>query len=83
LCAHFRMWPRALLTPFTDQVDLTDRDRRAYQMYAPTQRYKGLERVGAKFSAAPTPPRQLSDTDHAVTGARGPSTDWPRAVING
>ena len=28
-----RLWPRALLTPFTDAVDLTDADRRAYAMH--------------------------------------------------
>jgi membrane protein len=27
-----RLWPRALLTPFTDAVDLTEADRRAYAM---------------------------------------------------
>ena len=25
-----RLWPRSLRTPFTDHVDLTDADRRAY-----------------------------------------------------
>ncbi len=44
-----RLWPRALLTPFTDAVDLTDADRRAYAMYAQMQRHKGFETVVVRF----------------------------------
>ena len=44
-----RLWPRALLAPFTDAVDLTDADRRAYAMYAQTQRHKGFETVTVRF----------------------------------
>ena len=43
------LWPRALLTPFTDAVDLTDADRRAYAMYAQSQRHKGFETVTVRF----------------------------------
>ncbi|MGZ8743985.1 MAG: YihY/virulence factor BrkB family protein [Nocardioides sp.] len=44
-----RLWPRALLTPFTDAVDLTDADRRAYAHYAMAQRHKGFETVSVRF----------------------------------
>jgi membrane protein len=44
-----RLYPRALLTPFTDAVDLTDADRRAYASYARAQRHKGFERVEVSF----------------------------------
>jgi len=44
-----RLWPRALLTPFTDAVDLTEADRRAYAMYAQMQRHKGFETVSVRF----------------------------------
>ena len=44
-----RLWPRALLTPFTDAVDLTEADRRAYALYAQTQRHKGFESVTVRF----------------------------------
>lgn len=44
-----RLWPRALLTPFTDSVDLTEADRRAYAMYAQMQRHKGFETVTVRF----------------------------------
>ena len=43
------LWPRALLTPFTDDVELTDADRRAYVAYAKAQRHKGFERVDVTF----------------------------------
>src|SRR3954452_16850870 len=44
-----RLWPRALLTPFTDAVDLTEAVRRAYVSYAKAQRHKGFQRVEAAF----------------------------------
>jgi inner membrane protein YhjD len=44
-----RLYPRALLTPFSDAVDLTDADRRAYADYAKAQRHKGFERVQVWF----------------------------------
>jgi membrane protein len=44
-----RLWPRALLTPFTDKVDLTDADRRAYAGYARAQRHKGFETIEIVF----------------------------------
>ncbi|MCD4523875.1 YihY/virulence factor BrkB family protein [Nocardioides sp. cx-173] len=44
-----RLWPRALLTPFTDAVDLTEADRRVYAMYAQMQRHKGFETIIVRF----------------------------------
>jgi len=44
-----KLWPRALATPFTDRVDLTDADRKAYAMYAQSQRHKGFETVSVRF----------------------------------
>jgi YihY family inner membrane protein len=44
-----RLWPRALLTPFTDHVVLTEADRRAYTMYAQTQRFKGFQTITSEF----------------------------------
>ncbi|HET9841300.1 MAG TPA: YihY/virulence factor BrkB family protein [Nocardioides sp.] len=48
-----RLYPRALLTPFTDAVELTDADRRVYREYARAQRHKGFERVHVTFSDPP------------------------------
>ncbi len=50
---HERLWPRALLTPFTDDVDLTEADHRAYRKYAGCERYKGFERVVVSFDGRP------------------------------
>jgi membrane protein len=44
-----RLWPRALLTPFTDDVTLTAGDRAAYASYAETERYKGFQKVDVSF----------------------------------
>ncbi len=46
-----QLWPRALLTPFTDKVDLTEADRRAYASYARMQRHKGFEKVSVTWES--------------------------------
>ena len=43
------LFPRALLTPFTDNVDLTRADQRAYTDAATAQRHKGFESVEVTF----------------------------------
>jgi uncharacterized BrkB/YihY/UPF0761 family membrane protein len=48
-----RLWPRALLTPFTDNVVLTEADRRAYASYARMQRHKGFEKVVVRWEPGP------------------------------
>jgi membrane protein len=48
-----RLWPRALLTPFTDSVELTHADRKAYTSYARAQRHKGFEEVTVSFDKPP------------------------------
>ncbi|HET7328704.1 MAG TPA: YihY/virulence factor BrkB family protein [Nocardioidaceae bacterium] len=44
-----RLYPRALLAPFTDDVDLTDADMRAYTSYANAQRTKDFATVRVRF----------------------------------
>ncbi len=44
-----RLYPRALLTPFTDNVDLTAGDERAYTGQAQAQRAKGFEDIDVTF----------------------------------
>jgi membrane protein len=46
--AH-QLHPRALLTPFTDDVDLTQGDQRAYSDYAEATRSKDFESVDVSF----------------------------------
>jgi YihY family inner membrane protein len=47
------LWPRALLTPFTDRVRLTQADERAYASYAGSERHKGFEEVNVTFHDPP------------------------------
>jgi membrane protein len=54
--------PRSLLTPFTDDVELTHGDRQVYRGQAKAQRSKGFETVDVTFDGA-------ADTDN---------TDLPR-----
>jgi YihY family inner membrane protein len=44
-----RLYPRALLTPFTDNVDLTDADRRAYIEAVNSQQFKGFQSVTVHY----------------------------------
>jgi membrane protein len=55
LCAEINvvrvnhLYPRALLTPFTDDVTLTSGDRKTYTGQAKAQRAKGFEKVDVTF----------------------------------
>jgi membrane protein len=44
-----KLYPRALLTPFTDEVDLTAADERSYTDQAEAQRAKGFEDISVSF----------------------------------
>jgi uncharacterized BrkB/YihY/UPF0761 family membrane protein len=50
-----RLYPRALLTPFTDSVQLTEADEKVYREYAQAQRHKGFERVRVSFEERSDP----------------------------
>ena len=50
-----KLWPRSLLTPFTDRVLLTDGDRRAYTSQVQVQQMKGFEQIDVHFSQPPAP----------------------------
>lgn len=59
ICAEFnavragRLWPRALLAPFTDNAELTPADQRAYTSYAKTERRKGFQNIDVSFGEPP------------------------------
>ena len=44
-----KLYPRALLTPMTDDVDLTEGDRASYAGLARAQRLKGFQKVQVSF----------------------------------
>jgi len=48
-----KLYPRALLTPFTDAVDLTEGDKDAYTGLAEAQRQKGFQDVDVSFGPRP------------------------------
>ena len=52
-----RLWPRSLLTPFTDNVELTHADQRSYRDLAAMQKVKGFEDIDVRFH----PQREDSD----------------------
>jgi membrane protein len=56
-----RLWPRALLTPFTDRVRLTPGDERAYTGYAESERHKGFEVVDVDFERDDAAPGERED----------------------
>jgi membrane protein len=43
------LWPRSLLTPFVEDVDLTGADRRSYTSYASAQQYKDAQSIKVEF----------------------------------
>jgi len=47
--------PRALMTPFTDNVNLTRADEKAYAQYAEAQQSKGFQNVDVTFDKPPAP----------------------------
>ncbi|MEP6816956.1 MAG: YihY/virulence factor BrkB family protein [Marmoricola sp.] len=58
------LYPRALLTPFTDAVELTEADRRAYSAYAEAQRHKGFENVRVTFDQPTDELEAKTDAEH-------------------
>jgi membrane protein len=48
-----RLWPRALLGPFVEEVDLTGADRRSYASYATSQQYRESEDIDVSFRDGP------------------------------
>ncbi len=67
-----KLWPRSLLTPFTDNVQLTDEDQRAYTSYAQAQRNKGFEEIHTHFR-----PPGAHPEEHRTAGSRPPPADEP------
>jgi YihY family inner membrane protein len=50
---EMRLYPRALLTPFTDNVSLTDADQHAYTEQARAQQVKGFQEITVTFDPPP------------------------------
>ncbi|WP_220093582.1 YihY/virulence factor BrkB family protein [Flexivirga caeni] len=63
-----RLWPRALLTPFTDNVELTEADARAYTGLAKAARLKGFQQIDIGFEKPPQLPE--------APGKAAPPAPW-------
>jgi membrane protein len=71
ICAEFNAvragqpWPRSLLAPFTDNVQLTPADQRACTSCAQTERHKSFQNIGVSFGSPPHPgPRSRNPERH-------------------
>jgi YihY family inner membrane protein len=61
-----RLYPRALLTPFTDNVDLTTADRKTYTRKAKAERVKGFQRVDVHFDDPSTAPAMSRNVEEST-----------------
>lgn len=68
-----RLHPRTLLTPFTDNVVLTDADKRSYTDLAKAQQQKGFQTVEVEFAASPLEEREEREESHASEAREGAS----------
>ena len=72
------LYPRALLTPFTDDVDLTSGDEQVYAKAARAQRAKGFQRVDVHFDhGADGPDPQDSPETHRPSSAEPSRPETP------
>lgn len=63
-----QLYPRALLTPFTDNVELGPGDIRAYRSYARMQRHKGFQKINVEFAEDSDPPPQRGSSGGGLPG---------------
>jgi membrane protein len=66
-----RLWPRSLLTLFTDKVDLTEADRRTYAGLVQMNTLKGFETVIVRFD------ERNGETHEIVLGPKTPPNGVP------
>jgi YihY family inner membrane protein len=84
MCAEFnvvramRMWPRSLLSPFSDGVEITVGDERAYTSYAKTELHKSFETIDVRFGE----PGRRAATSPAVTAPESASCDPVTVQLN-
>ena len=52
-----QLWPRALLAPVKEDVDLTHADRRSYESYVNAQQFREAEKITVEFETQPEQPK--------------------------
>lgn len=55
------LWPRSLLTPFTDDADLTRADKSAYTSYAQAEQHTLTQTINVTFPPSSAPHKKLHD----------------------
>ncbi|HET9076661.1 MAG TPA: YihY/virulence factor BrkB family protein [Acidimicrobiales bacterium] len=73
-----RLWPRSLLTPFTDDVELTAADEEAYSGYVRAQRFKGWQKVEVRFPRRDREPEPGGGFPDGPAGGSGAAPDPER-----
>ena len=63
-----RLYPRSLLTPFTDDVELTRGDERVYTDAAQAQKAKGFQRVDVRFEDNVAEAGEPAEETRSATG---------------
>jgi membrane protein len=84
---HDHLWPRSLLTPFTDDVELTRADADAYDSYARAQQHKGFETIEVDFDDnhledEPGPESARDESPGQDRAGVGPDPVGPERVIS-
>ena len=83
------LYPRALLTPFTDNVELTSADQRTYTDIAAAQQFKGFESVTVSFAPNVSPfdarvaKRAATDAPSPADATVGPAPEVAVAAVPG
>ncbi len=79
-----RLWPRALLTPFTDRVVLTPADEQAYSRQSAAQRLKGFQRIDVFFDESSDDlDSSIDSTDSDSSTDGSPDPDRERTADRG
>lgn len=78
-----KLYPRALLTPFTDDVDLTAGDERAYAGQAKSMRAKGFQEIEVSFESPTEQELREGETRPMPSGRQRPDAGMPSATIPG
>lgn len=60
-----RMYPRALLALFSDDIRMTEADAAAYTNYVRSERFKGFEQISVDFAGQHPAPADSGDNDVA------------------
>jgi YihY family inner membrane protein len=74
-----RLWPRALLGPFIEEVDLTKADRRSYTSYATAQRYRESQDIDVSFRSSGEAPEGTEESAEEGDTGKG-AAEKPGAI---